>query len=70
MRPERGDVPLLDALVEMDVRAVVDGDIEMRANRFFGKDDARFVSRTTRRFAGRGVSAGNRDRICAASSIS
>ena len=27
----------------MQVRAVVDGEVEMRANRFFGKDDAGFV---------------------------
>ena len=49
-RSRGDDVPVLDALVEMHVRAVVDGDIEMRADRLFGKHDAGFASRTTPRF--------------------
>ena len=39
----RRDVPTFDALIEMQARAVVDGEVEMRANRFFGKDHAGFV---------------------------
>ena len=69
MRPELRDGPLLHSLVEVHVRAVVDGDVEMRADRLLGKHDAGFVLEQ-RDGLRTGVKAGNRRRICAASSIS